>query len=658
MAMANMANMAKDAVSFLDALPSHPKPEIEESLCGYAWRIAVLNGFGSLQRFTQFCAAPASMHSLSKMKWRWYWPPDAQAFEALTHLTPAELDDLTLLPLVRKFRPADDAGLIPSPRDLVGLVRLHPRVCPLCLSEQPWLRRLWSFASVVACVQHGVLLADGCSHCGQELAITPRAQGYLTCAGCGQSWADMRSDAADEELRMAQESHQAELQYLLRADIDILDSTTAAAAGTTEPSLVARSGAPAETSRLHQLAAKFGQLQHGTGLAVLAFARAQGLRVGPIYHILRGDQMPVGHYLTYLAALGYSWAEFAALPMPTVSRKLLESAQDPHAHLRRCPTEGCPNAAGAPSLGVQLRHDWPERQVAGFLCRACGRSFMRHYDGTLHYRDRGTVKRLVRAKPADHLVTAQEMGLQGMKDGEVDKHFGWECGTAKAIWVKLGILAQVRSAQAQRRHHEREVALRARAAELVQQFEQDEELLTMRMIVHRLGRSEPCLRQHTPLHAELRDAIDAHNARVQQRRLERQRVQFEQALTTAQTCDSVPTLVELAKTIGCPVDELAREFPDLFRGYKDLRAARRKEARAALIDVRVRQINEAALRLFQAGARLSKESILREAHLHKGLIRIPLLDQTLCQWTSGLFSPGTCDMWLRDRSVDLTWPGP
>ena len=48
---------------------------------------------------------------------------------------------------------------------------LHrPKVCPICLSVEPWARRLWDVRALVACPAHGCLLLDVCPACGRRLS--------------------------------------------------------------------------------------------------------------------------------------------------------------------------------------------------------------------------------------------------------------------------------------------------------------------------------------------------------------------------------------------------------------------------------------------------------------------------------------------------------
>jgi AraC-like DNA-binding protein len=280
---------------------------------------------------------------------------------------------------------------------------------------------------------------------------------------------------------------------------------------------------------------------------------------------------------------------------------------------------------------MQVRQDWPDRQIAGFLCQACGRTFMRHYAGALHYKNHGDIKRVVRTKPAPHMATARRMGLEGVRDRDVDVHFRWESGTAKTMWIKMGLLGQVRHAQAQKRHHQLDTQLRMKVTTFIQDLPLHPEPITMKWVAAQLGHSDSFLGQHHVLHAQLRNEVAAHNTRVRHHRLQLQRTLFEHILSELRSGSTLLTLQQIAQSLGCKVDGLAGIFPDLFRDYKNLRKSHCEQLRNALIQKRVQQIDSAARRLAQRGDRLSKASILKKAGFNRGVTPNPLIDRVLCQ---------------------------
>jgi hypothetical protein len=67
------------------------------------------------------------------------------------------------------------------------VLRVFLRVCPLCMSEDPYWRAQWDHAFSVSCHRHKVQLMDRCSGCGKLLR---RGFGRLTHCSCGTSYSD------------------------------------------------------------------------------------------------------------------------------------------------------------------------------------------------------------------------------------------------------------------------------------------------------------------------------------------------------------------------------------------------------------------------------------------------------------------------------------
>ena len=57
----------------------------------------------------------------------------------------------------------------------------HDAVCPMCLSEQAYLRQGWESAFATACPRHRVLLVDRCSSCERLLSINRARIEYCEC---------------------------------------------------------------------------------------------------------------------------------------------------------------------------------------------------------------------------------------------------------------------------------------------------------------------------------------------------------------------------------------------------------------------------------------------------------------------------------------------
>lgn len=45
------------------------------------------------------------------------------------------------------------------------------RFCPLCIDEQPYIRKSWRYAFSYACAEHGCLLLERCTECGEPISF-------------------------------------------------------------------------------------------------------------------------------------------------------------------------------------------------------------------------------------------------------------------------------------------------------------------------------------------------------------------------------------------------------------------------------------------------------------------------------------------------------
>lgn len=75
-------------------------------------------------------------------------------------------------------------------RPLDAYQRHHPMVCPACLEEASYARKLWDLAHLPVCTQHGLSLIDTCPNCGKRLSWK-----RIKVAHCGNCGADLRRAA-------------------------------------------------------------------------------------------------------------------------------------------------------------------------------------------------------------------------------------------------------------------------------------------------------------------------------------------------------------------------------------------------------------------------------------------------------------------------------
>lgn len=161
------------------------EPYRDESFLGYLLRLTDLNEYDT----------PAWLLSLADIKKgaknrlsSYYLNPDLSlaGLAALSGIGEERLRALQYRPTgTVKSRMMGDYDVLGNSLPLY-LIRLHhPKVCPLCLREQPYARKLWELSVVTACPTHGCLLMERCPSCGKP--PTHMRRRVCECR-CGADW--------------------------------------------------------------------------------------------------------------------------------------------------------------------------------------------------------------------------------------------------------------------------------------------------------------------------------------------------------------------------------------------------------------------------------------------------------------------------------------
>lgn len=158
-----------------------PPPKHDESLTGYLVRLSDLNNYGGPEWILSAAGIYKGHNS-------WQWPSfvfrHSTDLEKLRELMGLSLPHLeTLL-----YPPAEAAGTSlgthlfydsPVPQSMIH--PQPPKVCPACLKESPYCRRIWDFKLVTCCPTHGCLLVDECQNCHKKLKWYRPATSFCEC---------------------------------------------------------------------------------------------------------------------------------------------------------------------------------------------------------------------------------------------------------------------------------------------------------------------------------------------------------------------------------------------------------------------------------------------------------------------------------------------
>ena len=71
----------------------------------------------------------------------------------------------------------------------------EPKICPGCLRENNYIRKIWDLAAFTCCPKHKVLLMEKCQRCGQKISWKRHK---VSVCECGQDWKDVEMPEVSE----------------------------------------------------------------------------------------------------------------------------------------------------------------------------------------------------------------------------------------------------------------------------------------------------------------------------------------------------------------------------------------------------------------------------------------------------------------------------
>lgn len=162
-----------------------PVPQPDESLMGYLLRLAEANHYDSPKWILDLAGLKIS--SLDE-GWRRLCQTrvDFTLFRQLTGLTQPEVEELQHEIVSEEeydYNSRDAHRTVP-----VDAIRFsHPKVCPDCLRENNYCRKLWDLLVITVCPLHQTVMMDKCPCCNRK--ISWNRKGTSECR-CGYDWRD------------------------------------------------------------------------------------------------------------------------------------------------------------------------------------------------------------------------------------------------------------------------------------------------------------------------------------------------------------------------------------------------------------------------------------------------------------------------------------
>lgn len=619
--------MCNQPLWHFDVLPFRPPPFPDECISGYLLRLAQANGFPRLWSLVQRVYPDWKSETLRIGVLRWEYPvKNCGLLPQLTALPFGALKTLTVAPLIEKFLGAGfttTSAVVPGVL-LRGAVNPMLRICPLCLSSEPYVRLLWRFENVTLCVRHQCLLVERCQRCGRLLTSADSRQRHLQCASCSADLRLFTPTPVSAQACAAQATHLINLRSML------------------QPNAVETHDALPDTG------CKFRYLRHLRNMPATDLARTAGIDETQIFEIEQGRSASIARRLKVLAALEATWLDLAQLVIP--ADFIVSLKEKRHASLRRCPEPGCVNAAIAaavrPIHGVRMIRDEPSHLLVRFHCASCGRRFTRRYSGELCFRQ-DCIKRAQCLSPehAAQLPRLKRLALLGLTQVDIAHQLGWGAATVRVGLMTLGILVEAKQAQIRRRRttefHKLKIQntsslVKANAA--LARLNRKPAIFHWDDVARESGIPVHQLRKFPNITRRVLSAMRHHNAflvRHHRANTQRKLARIIQSLSKSKT---LSTLSAVASQCGAPVSQLRRWHPDLLSQLRLVFRQNRQLSRKLRRQHIIRQIDTAAQALATSGARLSGPAILRAAGLSRHIKSSDYVRVALQRWV-GNFAP-------------------
>lgn len=178
------------------------KPKTDESLMGYIIRLTEQNGYPSPSWIINRARLTPSLNRFCSFVFR-----SPEAFRLLSDLTGTSISELSSTAYPRATEYSFGYHLFFGVPIHPYSMRLgYPKVCPACLSESLYCRRMWDISVVTTCLKHKCLLIDECPNCKRQITwIRNRVSVCL----CEYDWRDATVTLIKgSELSLTQHVHQ------------------------------------------------------------------------------------------------------------------------------------------------------------------------------------------------------------------------------------------------------------------------------------------------------------------------------------------------------------------------------------------------------------------------------------------------------------------
>lgn len=181
-----------------------PKPKTDESLLGFIVRLTEANDYDSPSWITQVAKLGYMGHKCSFVLDD---NVDLVPLACLSGRSTTELQSLS-------YPSVDGSGAKYATRHFFGLpvppyvIRVwDPKICPACLEESGYCRRIWDLTPVTVCPTHRCILVDRCPKCKRQIGWVRNSVSRCP-HPCGYYWSDSQLQMVDDiELEVVRHIH-------------------------------------------------------------------------------------------------------------------------------------------------------------------------------------------------------------------------------------------------------------------------------------------------------------------------------------------------------------------------------------------------------------------------------------------------------------------
>ena len=163
------------------------RPYKDEDLAGYILRLSQVNRYSSPQWIYNLASIPQYAANGN------FCDRTTQDFSKLTQLLSIEESVLWKMAF-REYKSNKVARVKFFGRSLptYNLSKLKAKVCPCCLAEKPYCRKIWNLIPLTVCPTHHCLLVDVCPQCDRPIRWDRNS--VNKCKYCELDWRDIRSE--------------------------------------------------------------------------------------------------------------------------------------------------------------------------------------------------------------------------------------------------------------------------------------------------------------------------------------------------------------------------------------------------------------------------------------------------------------------------------